>query len=167
MFVANPSETEDVKTDLVTVVIWDKDPIGKDFLGMASVPVCLADHRKDALDVWVPLKSRLELSESKKTMRGKPILNASGGRGEVRVVITLGEAPKARMFFLFSFSFLYKHPLFLKARPSLEVTPSSRNVTTAERDSLTKTVLNNFSMLAHSHTESSTWQIPTEGFPQK
>jgi hypothetical protein len=44
---------EDLKTDFVTVVIWDKDPIGKDFLGMTSIPICLADHRKEPLDVWV------------------------------------------------------------------------------------------------------------------
>jgi hypothetical protein len=91
------SEVEDAKNDIVTVVVWDKDPIGKDFLGMASVPVSLADHRKDPLDVWVPLKPRLELSDSKKTLRThKPVVNGQGGRGEVRIVMTLAEAPKVK-----------------------------------------------------------------------
>jgi hypothetical protein len=45
----------------------------------------------------------------------------------------------------------------------LTAAPSSAKITAEERASLTKTVLTKFSELAESHSENSSWQIPTEG----
>ena len=40
-----------MKSDFVTVVVWDKDPIGKDFLGFGVLSLSQAEHRKEPLDV--------------------------------------------------------------------------------------------------------------------
>jgi hypothetical protein len=153
------SDVEDVKTDFVTIVVWDKDPIGKDFLGVGTLPLVLFERSKEPVEIWIPLKPRLELVEPKKATlkQAKQYLNSQGLRGEVRVVVTLGEAPKGR--------------------PSLDSGSSAANVgkaggsapggTAADREALTKTVLNNFRNLAESTTENVTWQIPTEDLEVK
>ncbi len=144
---------EEIRTDFVTIVVWDKDPIGKDFLGFGMLPISVCDHKKEAVDVWIPLKPRLDLMEQKKATlkQTKQYVNSVGQRGDVHLIVTMGDAPKGR--------------------PSLDSGPSAGNMSkagpslqasAADREALTKTVLNNFRSLAETATENVTWQIPTE-----
>ena len=47
-----------VGAELMASAVWDKDPIGKDFLGLAYVPLAPIEFKKDPVDMWIPLKAR-------------------------------------------------------------------------------------------------------------
>ena len=56
--------------DVFQFVVWDKDKIGKDFLGQCSFPLSAVTHRPDTeLEFWLPL--RAEKREKKVLERGE------------------------------------------------------------------------------------------------
>ncbi len=137
--------------------MWDKDPIGKDFLGMAYIPLAQMEFKKDVVELWVPLKGRINWKEAsvkgKGTLKlgsltgasggGDKYLNAQGMRGDVRVTLKSMQAAAVTV----------KQP---------SSSNLARSATPDDRELLTKTAINNFRAQAEAQAQSITWAIPAE-----
>ena len=138
------SEVEDIRTDFCTIVVWDKDKIGKDFLGTAVIPTVLVDKKREPVELWIPLKGRMDAAgEGKKAtlLKGaKMYMNAEGGRGEVLVVLTNTEVGNV----------------------SLDREASQNSVGGDDRETMTRTVLQNFRSAAEEKSAATSWHIPSE-----